>query len=864
MNGGGKTTKTKTAEPAVVPFVLTATQPQTQTQSLPVNAAEPVKKTAPPPSATTITPVVGDVAVLALGEAGEILAARDACRAVFGWEPTALVGQNVRVLLKGGLDNDVGRFLHRHRAGTNPTGTNALRVLAVRKDSSELPVQVTTLTWNWDTKVTKKADTSRLCWTAAFRDLSMEAKSAQQPVADLKSPAKVAFGKPEPVLPGPADTPPPVLPLPNAPQEPTEQEDGVAAEQVAIVELKQRIQELHEELSKTTGELAGARAEAEKLGCKEAELRAELDAAKEAAGYGEAALREETSRREKLEERLQTLSNNLKQEQAERSKRFEEELVGLRQERDELNNRLAAEQQGAGESTKRAEELEARLNRNAAEVERAKTELEKQTAERERAESSLREELDTVWIAKKELEGACAGAVERNKRVEEELAKLRQEHEELNRKLEAEQKAAADSKHRAQELAGRLSRNAADSDRARTGLEKENAERERVDAEWRKQLDAANVLKTKLETSLAEVTEQNKRFEREVAVLRQERDELQKRAKTGQQTTGESSQQAGELQRRLDQSADELERLAGELEKQSAERERAEARGREQQEAAKALARKLEGDWAGAVERNVRFEEELVELRRDRDELAIQLKAEQQASADATHRTGELERRLERNTTELKRVSAEAERQRSEQERADSEWREQLEAAKALARKLDSAWTGATERNRRVEGEAVELRQEREELLGKLAAAHRDAADSKSRADDLESRINQMTVELERVTRELEKRHAEGVSSGSERRTQTEAQTPALRRDLNQRNGHGASKHESSGALRPASQAKAADYPVQNASEMERAQSEPGRTAPRLPGEVQQYNFDHPFSKPAPREGSSPRKRRQP
>jgi PAS domain S-box-containing protein len=860
MNGAGKTTKTKTAEPAVVPFVLTATQ----TQNPPVNAAEPAKKTVPPRSATTITPVVGDVAVLALGEAGEILAARDACHAVFGWEPTALVGQNIRVLLKGGLDNDVGRFLHRHRAGTNPTGSSALRVLAVRKDGSELPVQVTTLTWNWDTKVKKKTDTSRLCWTAAFRDLSMEAKSAQQPAADLRSPAKVAPGKSEPVLPGPAAAPPLVPPLPNAPQEPTGQKDGVAAEQVVVFELKQRIQELHEELSKTTGELAGARTEAEKLGCKEAELRAELDAAKEAVGYAEAALREETSRREKLEERLQNLSNNLKQEQAERSKRFEEELVGLRQERDELNNRLAAEQQGTGESTKRAEELEARLNRNAAEFERAKAELEKQTVEREQAESTWRAQFDTVWIAKKELEGACAGAVERNKRVEEELAKLRQEHEELNQKLEAEQKAAADSKHRAQELAGRLSRNAADSDRARTGLEKENAERERVDAEWRKQLDAANALKTRLETSLAEVTEQNKRFEEEVTVLRQERDALQKRTKTGQQTAGESSQRADELQRRLEQNAAELERLAADLEKQSAERERAEARGREQQEAAKALARKLEEDWAGAVERNVRFEEELVELRRDRDELAIQLKAERQASADATHRAGELERRLERNTTELKRVSAEAERQRSEQERADSEWREQLEAAKALARKLDAAWTGATERNRRVEGEAVELRQEREELLGKLAAAHRDAADSKSRADDLEGRINQMTAELERVTGELEKRRAEGASSDSERRTQTEAPTPVLRRDLNQRNGHVASKPESSGALKPASQAKPADHPVQNAAEPERAQPEPDRTAPRLPGDVQQYNFDNPFSKPAARETSSPRKRRQP
>ena len=847
MSGAAKTTKTKTTDTAVVPFVLATTQ------NPPVTPADSAKKIVALPAALTITPVVGDVAVLALGEAGEILAARDACRAVFGLEPPALVGQNVRVLLKGGLDNEVGRFLHRHRAGKNPTGTTALRVLAVRKDGSETSVQVTTLTWYWDTAVTKKADGSRLCWTAAFRDLTVEAKSAQKAAPDVRTSEAVASGKPQADLPGPVAVPPPVPPLLDLPLEHNEHKDGLVGEQAAMFELKQRIQELHEELSKTTGELAAAKSEAEKMGCRESDLRTQLDAAKEAAGHAESALREETARREKLEERLQSLSSSLKQEQAERSKRFGEELVSLRQERDELNSKLAAEQQGAGDSTLRAEELEARLSRNAAEVEHARAELEKQTAERQRSESALREQFDTVWIAKQEVEGAWAGAVERNKRFEEELAALRREHDELNRKLEAEQKAAADSKQRAMEVASRLSRNAADSDRARTELEKENAERERVDAGWREQLEAAEALKTRLETSLAEASEQNRRLQEELAVLRHERDALQTRMKSGQQTAGESGQRADELQRRLDQNAAELDRLAAGLEKQSAERERAEARGREQQEAAKMLARKLEADWAGAVERNVRFEEELVELRRNRDELAVQLKAEQQTSADTAHLAGELERRLERNTTELKRVSLEAERLRSERESADSEWREQLEAAKALARKLDAAWTGATERNRRFEGEAAELRQEREELLGKLAIAHREVADSKARAADLESQVNRMAAEFERASGELE-----------ERRTAKEVEAPAPLPGLNQHNGHSTPKPDDSAMAGPSSRSKATGHPAQNATESERTQAEPDQTTPRHPGQIEQYNFEHPASKPAPREASSSKKRRQP
>jgi len=205
----------------------------------------------------------------------------------------------------------------------------------------------------------------------------------------------------------------------------------------------------------------------------------------------------------------------------------------------------------------------------------------------------------------------------------------------------------------------------------------------------------------------------------------------------------------------------------------------------------------------------------------------------------------ELERRLERNTAELKRVGAEAERQRSEQERADSEWREQLEAAKALARKLDTAWTGATERNRRFEGEAAELRQEREELLGKLAAALREAADSKARISDLESQVNRIAAEFERVTRE--QGHRGLGHSNSESCVSTEAQTSALRHDLHQQNGHGAAKPDH----------------AQPARESEHARTEPGQNAPRHPGQVQNYNFDLPTGKPARRESSSSRKRLQ-
>ena len=110
-----------------------------------------------------------------------------------------------------------------------------------------------------------------------------------------------------------------------------------------------------------------------------------------------------------------------------------------------------------------------------------------------------------------------------------------------------------------------------------------------------------------------------------------------------------------------------------------------------------------------------------------------------------------------------------------------------------------------------------------------------------------------MSAEFERVTGELE-----------ERRTPKEAEAPALRPDLNQQNGHCAPKPEDSETARRGSRDGAAGHPVQNATESERTPVEPDRSAPRLPGQVQQYSFDHPTSKPAPREASSPKKRRQP
>ena len=120
------------------------------------------------------------LAVLTLSETGEILAAREACMAVFGRDVGALIGVNIRVLLKGGLDNEVGRLLHGHRSGKNPAETAPLHVVALRKDGTEFMACATTRKWNLDTAVTKKSDAVRLTWTIEFRDLTAPGEKPKQ------------------------------------------------------------------------------------------------------------------------------------------------------------------------------------------------------------------------------------------------------------------------------------------------------------------------------------------------------------------------------------------------------------------------------------------------------------------------------------------------------------------------------------------------------------------------------------------------------------------------------------------------------------------------------------------------------------
>jgi chromosome segregation ATPase len=135
----------------------------------------------------------------------------------------------------------------------------------------------------------------------------------------------------------------------------------LTTEQLASTEAKARNETLEQQSRESLAKLERVQAElvhhtGERAGL-ESDLRAQLDAARTATAQAEAA----------------------RSEAAERSKRAEEELAGVRQERHELQEKFTAEQQTAAEFKRRSDEFENKLRENVTELETVKAEQTRQS-----------------------------------------------------------------------------------------------------------------------------------------------------------------------------------------------------------------------------------------------------------------------------------------------------------------------------------------------------------------------------------------------------------------------------------------------------------------------------------------------------
>jgi DNA-binding response OmpR family regulator len=348
------------------------------------------------------------------------------------------------------------------------------------------------------------------------------------------------------------------------------------AEQKAAAKAQDEIKELQERLSQSKAELeerskAGQKQQTTEQASLVSEWREQLNTAKTAAGQMETVLKENEAR----------------------CRQLEEELAGVRQSRDELEDRFLAGQEAVAKSQQEIKDLQELQGQRSAELDRVKAELEQQTAERARLESEWREQLSAATAVAGQTEALLKEKEAWSHMLEEELAALRKSRDELQGKFAAGQEAAAKSQQEIEDLQKLQCQSIADLDRAKTELEQQTAERARLESEWREQLNTAKAAAGQMEALLKENEARCRQLEEELAGLRQVRDDLQGKFAAGQEAAAKSQQEIKELQKLQRQSGAELKRAKADLEEQSAERTRLEAEYRNLVDEKKAMSLEL-------------------------------------------------------------------------------------------------------------------------------------------------------------------------------------------------------------------------------------------------------------------------------
>jgi len=149
-------------------------------------------------------------------------------------------------------------------------------------------------------------------------------------------------------------------------------------------------------------------------------------------------------------------------QEAARATRLERELASLQENYDELDSKFAAEQRSAAEARRRLKEAETLMRDNTAELERVLAEREKQ-AGRSAIESDLRAQLTSAKAETERAETILRDKASQYNRLEQEVAKLRFERDELHNKYSIEKDAGSKAKRRIKQLEKQLRDSPADS-----------------------------------------------------------------------------------------------------------------------------------------------------------------------------------------------------------------------------------------------------------------------------------------------------------------------------------------------------------------------------------------------------------------
>jgi DNA-binding response OmpR family regulator/chromosome segregation ATPase len=482
----------------------------------------------------------------------------------------------------------------------------------------------------------------------------------------------------------------------------------VVREQGQAAELNKRSQELEKGLNERSAELARARGELDRLAKERSQTEAEFRA------------------------RLETADGAHRQAHA-HTVQLEQELAGLKQVREELNQKVTQEHGQASELGRKAQELEKSLAERTAELARAKADFQKQASDRSQSEGGLRGKLEAADLAHKQAQSLCG-------RLETELAELRQAREALNRQVALEQGHTSILSKRGQELEKSLAERSAELDRAKTELDKQVKERSQVEAELRGKLDASDAAQKQSQLRCAHL-------EQELTGLKQVREELNQKVTQEHGQASELSKRSQELEKSLAERGLELARAKADLEKQAKDSAHAVADLRAILDGADAAQRK-------ALSRCAQLEQELAGLKQVREELNQKVTKEHGQASELSRRSQELEKSLAERGAELTSARADLEKQARERAQAETEWRSKFEASGAAQKQTQS-------RCSQLESELAGLKQARTQLDQQVASEHELAVGLSKRSYELERTLGERSAELDRATAELDKQAKE-------------------------------------------------------------------------------------------------------
>jgi PAS domain S-box-containing protein len=443
-------------------------------------------------------------------------------------------------------------------------------------------------------------------------------------------------------------------------------------EQRTSVESRRRVEELERRLRESAAELESIKDQRERAekgrSTLETSLHTELSEAKTAA--------------EQADERSQQLAD---------------ELATLRHERDELSARFAAEGQATAEIQRRNQELETQLRE-------ALTRLQQQAQPGSTEEATSQEQQPGRRTA--------AGDTTQSRRLEREVANLRQERHELHAKCVAEKQAGTKAKRRIKELEKQLREIASGFNTAKAELEKRAADRSRLESGLQGELGAAKEGIEQAQAAQHEQTVRANLLERELGQVCEARDELRAELEVEQHKVVASAQRMEEMEARLRESAAELARAKAAAENQVA----------------------VSGARQPGVDNNT--EGMLQDLFRLREN-----------EAGHAAEVSELERRVRDGVASLARVSADLETERSERRRVE----QRLAALTSQLQQMHLDLNQQLESERGNQGRVNELEEqlrERERMLVRLRADLQKEVSNRDLAEQQLQAVGDMGAQL--------------------------------------------------------------------------------------------------------------------